>query len=261
MPGQSGPGRFVSYGFDMEELLTQVGDLLVQVIGNLTNPEAWKAALSSPGVTLAAFVVLNLIVFTETGLLFGFFLPGDSLLVTAGVVAYLVDWPIHILIPTLCLAAILGDSSGYLIGKIAGPRLFRKEKSFFFRKDYLLAAQDFYQRHGGKTIVLAKFVPIIRTFAPVVAGAGRMPYRRFVAFSVCGVLGWINSMILLGYTLHLWLDPLLKPIFGNDFQIAKHIDKVIIVVVGISVLPIAYKGLKGYLAKRRAGRTPAATVV
>ena len=238
----------------MEELVNQVGDLFVKVVTNLTNPEAWKQALSSPGVTLAAFIVLNLIVFTETGLLFGFFLPGDSLLVTAGVVAYLVDWPIHILIPTLCLAAILGDTSGYLIGKFAGPRLFRKEKSFLFRKDYLLAAQEFYTKHGGKTIVLAKFVPFIRTFAPVVAGAGKMPYRRYLAFSVIGALLWINSMIWLGYTIHLWADPLLKPIFGEDFQIAKNIDKVIIFVVGVSVLPIAIKGLKGYLAKRRAAR-------
>src|SRR3954464_11791574 len=98
----------------MEELLQQVGHLLAQVLGNLTNPEAWKTALSDPRVTLAAFIVLNLIVFTETGLLVGFFLPGDSLLVTAGVVASLVGWPVHYLIPTLWLAAILGDSSGYL---------------------------------------------------------------------------------------------------------------------------------------------------
>ncbi len=238
------------------DLLTQIGDLLVQVVSNLTNPEAWKTALSNPGVTVAAFCVLNLIIFTETGLLFGFFLPGDSLLVTAGVVAYLVDWPVHILIPLLCCAAILGDSSGYFIGKVAGPRLFRKEKSFFFRKDYLLLAQEFYVKHGGKTIVLAKFVPIIRTFAPVVAGAGSMPYRRFLAFSICGAISWITSMVLLGYTLHLWLDPLLKPIFGENFQIAKHIDKVIIVVVGISVMPIAFKALKGYIAKRRARLNP-----
>jgi membrane-associated protein len=243
----------------MEQLLTQVGDLLVQVIANLTDPEAWKAALSNPGVTLAAFIVLNLIVFTETGLLFGFFLPGDSLLVTAGVVAYLVGWQVHVLIPTLCLAAILGDSSGYLIGKFAGPRLFRKEKSFFFRKDYLLLAQAFYERHGGKTIMLAKFVPIVRTFAPVVAGAGKMPYRRFLAFSFCGAVGWINSMILLGYTLHLWVDPLLKPIFGPEFQIAKNIDKVIIVVVFGSILPIVFKAAKGYLAKRRTARLAVAS--
>src|SRR5215218_6949668 len=114
----------------MDELFTQVGHLLVQVVTNLTNPEAWKAALGAPGVTLAAFIVLTLIVFTETGLLFGFFLPGDSLLVTAGVVALMVGWPVHVLIPLLCAAAILGDSSGYLIGSQAGPRLFKKEKSF-----------------------------------------------------------------------------------------------------------------------------------
>src|SRR5438445_6578564 len=101
--GPSGPVAFLPRsGIEMEQLFSQVGDLFLQVVTNLTNPEAWKTALSSPGVTLAAFIVLNLIVFTETGLLFGFFLPGDSLLVTAGVVAYLVDWPIHILIPTLC---------------------------------------------------------------------------------------------------------------------------------------------------------------
>lgn len=240
------------------DLLSQVGDLLVQVISNLTNPEAWKTALSDPSVTVAAFIVLNLIVFTETGLLVGFFLPGDSLLVTAGVVASLVGWNVTILIPTLCLAAILGDSSGYLIGKFAGPRLFRREKSFFFRKDYLLAAQDFYNRHGGKTIVLAKFVPIIRTFAPVVAGAGRMPYRRFLAFSVFGAVSWITSMILLGYYLTTILDPVLSKLFGRPIEVAKNIDIVIVFVIAVSVLPIAFKAAKGYLAKRRAKVAPEA---
>lgn len=225
----------------MEELFTQVGDLLIKVVTNLTNPDAWREALSAPGVVLAAFIVLNLIVFTETGLLFGFFLPGDSLLVTAGIVAQAADWPIQWLIPTLCLAAILGDSSGYLIGMQAGRRLFTKEKSFFFRKDYLVMAQDFYTRHGGKTIILAKFIPIIRTFAPVVAGAGRMRYRRFVAFSVVGAISWITSMILLGYTLHLWLEPILEGIFGRKVEVARNIDKVIIVIIGLSVLPIAWK--------------------
>lgn len=240
----------------MEELFTQVWGILVQVVTNLTNPEAWKAALGNPGMTLAAFIVLNLIVFTETGLLFGFFLPGDSLLVTAGVVGHLVGWPIEYLIPTLWLAAILGDSCGYLIGAKAGPRLFTKEKSFFFRKDYLLLAQDFYQRHGGKTIILAKFVPIIRTFAPVVAGAGKMCYRRFLAFSVVGAVSWITSMILLGYTLTMWLDPLLTRIFGRQIEVAKNIDKVIIVVIAVSVLPIVFKSAKAYLAKRRAAKLP-----
>jgi membrane-associated protein len=225
----------------MEELFTQVGGLLTTVVTNLTNPDAWREALSAPGVVVAAFIVLNLIVFTETGLLFGFFLPGDSLLVTAGIVGHAVGWPIQWLIPTLCGAALLGDSSGYLIGSKVGPRLFTKEKSFFFRKDYLLMAQDFYARHGGKTIILAKFIPIIRTFAPVVAGAGKMPYRRFVAFSVVGVLSWITSMIMLGYTLHLWLEPILEGIFGRKIEVARNIDKVVIVIILLSVIPIGWK--------------------
>lgn len=236
----------------MEDTLQQVWAILVQIVTNLTNPNAWRAVLEKPEVQWAAFIAVTLIVFTETGLLVGFFLPGDSLLVTVGIVAHAVGWPVHVLIPMLCAAAILGDSCGRLIGATAGPRLFRKEKSFFFRKDYLLMAQEFYDRHGGKTIILAKFVPIIRTFAPVVAGIGRMPYRRFLPFAVVGAVSWITSMVLLGYTLNLWLDPLLRPIFGPDFQVARQIDKVIIVIVLLSVLPIAYKASKGWLAKRRA---------
>lgn len=244
----------------MDDTLQQVWAILVQIVSNLTNPEAWKQVLEEPEVFRAAFLAVTLIVFTETGLLVGFFLPGDSLLVTVGVVAYTADWPIQTLIPTLWVAAILGDSCGYLIGAKAGPRLFQREKSFFFRKDYLLKAREFYDRHGGKTIILAKFVPIVRTFAPVVAGAGRMPYRRFVAFSVAGAVGWITSMILLGYTLHVWLDPLLKPVFGPNFQVAKQIDKVIVVVIFMSVSPIIINAAKGWLAKRKQeDRTPAPT--
>lgn len=258
-PGVPGRGFFASAGADMDELLTQVGGLLREVVTNLTNPDAWKTALERPEVTLAAFVTVNLIVFTETGLLFGFFLPGDSLLVTAGVAGAVAGWPIHWLVLTLWGAAILGDSCGYLIGRTAGPRLFRKEKSLLFRKDYLLAAQDFYVRHGGKTIVLAKFVPFIRTFAPVVAGAGRMPYRRFLAFSVAGAVAWITSMVMLGYTLHLWLDPFLTWVFGRKVEVARNIDLVIGVVILISVVPIVVKGGRGWLARRRAARLPAAT--
>jgi membrane-associated protein len=238
------------------DLLNQIGDLLVQVVSNLTNPEAWKTALANPTATLAAFIVLNLIVFVETGLLFGFFLPGDSLLVTAGVVASLVGWHVEYLIPLLICSAILGDSSGYLIGKLTGPRLFRKEKSFFFRKDYLLMAQEFYTKHGGKTIVLAKFVPIIRTFAPVVAGAGSMRYRRFLAFSVVGAVSWITSMILIGYYLTSVLDPLLSKLFGRPIEVAKNIDIVIVFIIGASVVPIAYKMLRGWMAKRQAKLKP-----
>jgi|YNPMSStandDraft_1061717.scaffolds.fasta_scaffold31943_1 membrane-associated protein len=232
----------------MEEILAQAGSILVQVLSNLTNPDAWREALSAPGVVVAAFLVLNLIVFTETGLLIGFFLPGDSLLVTAGIVAYSVGWPVHWLILTLCLSAILGDSMGYWIGQSAGPALFRKPNSRWFRREHLLAAQAFYDRHGGKTIIIARFVPIIRTFAPVVAGIAQMPYRRFLAYNIFGGIGWIVSMILLGYTLHLWLDPLLRPILGEQFQIARHIDKVVVIVVFLSICPLLIKWWK----KRRA---------
>jgi membrane-associated protein len=238
----------------MEDTLTQVWQIVTHILANLLNPDAWQDVLRQPGVFWAAFIAVTLIVFTETGLLVGFFLPGDSLLVTVGMVAYVAGWPVHWLLLSLPLAAILGDSLGYLIGRQAGPRLFQREKSFFFRKDYLLLAQEFYQRHGGKTIILAKFVPIIRTFAPVVAGIGRMGYRRFLPYTVVGSTCWTVSMILLGYTLHFWLEPLLKPIFGEKFQVAKQIDKVIVVVVLVSILPILYKAGKGWLAKRKAAR-------
>jgi membrane-associated protein len=238
----------------MEDTLNQVWTILVEIVTNLLNPDAWRRVLEKPEVFWAAFIAVTLIVFTETGLLVGFFLPGDSLLVTVGMVAHSVNWPIEYLIPALWAAAILGDSCGYLIGRTFGPRLFKKEKSFFFRKDYLLAAQAYYEEHGAKTIIVAKFVPFLRTFAPVVAGAARMPYRRFVTFSVVGVLGWITSMILLGYTLHLWLEPILGRIFGRRVEVARNIDKVIVVVVLVSVLPILFKGGKKYLAQRRAAK-------
>ncbi len=225
----------------MEDLLNQIGQILVKVVTNLTNPEAWKEALGSPGMTVAAFIVLNLIVFTETGLLVGFFLPGDSLLVTAGIVGNSVGWPIGWLMLTLCISAIVGDTVGYWIGYKAGPAIFRRPDGRIFKQKYLQDARDFYERHGGKTIIIARFVPIVRTFAPVVAGAARMDYKRFLSFNIVGGISWVCSMILLGYTLHLWLDPLLKPIFGNDFKIEKHIDKVVILIVLASVLPIVWK--------------------
>lgn len=236
----------------MDETAAQVGHLLLQVLGNLTDPDAWREALGAPGVTLAAFIVLNLIVFTETGLLIGFFLPGDSLLVTAGIVAHSVGWPLHWLLLTLSLAAIIGDSVGYWIGSTAGPPIFDRPGNRWFRREHLLAARTFYERHGGKTIILARFVPIIRTFAPVVAGAARMEYRRFLAYNVFGGIGWVCSMVLLGYTLHLWLDPLLRPIFGEQFQIARHIDKVVVVIVLLSVLPLGVR----WMQRRRVVANP-----
>ncbi len=211
--------------------------------------------LAKPEIMWAAFVALNIIVFTETGLLIGFFLPGDSLLVTTGIVAWGSDWPLQWLIPTLCFSAILGDSVGYYIGHKTGPRLFNKEKSFFFRKDYLLVAQHFYERHGGKTIILARFMPGIRTFAPVIAGIGSMNYRRFLSFNIVGGIGWVASMIIFGYILTPLVDPPLKRLLGPDFQVQKHIEKVIILVVFISIAPGIYAGIKGWRQKRKAALT------
>ena len=147
------------------------------------------------------YAVLFAIVFVETGLLVGFFLPGDSLLITAGLVAAaggLNIWWLNVL---LIVAAVVGDAVGYTIGARLGPRVFRQEKSLLFNPQHLERTRAFYAKHGAKTIVIARFVPLIRTFAPVVAGAGRMPYRRFASYNVAGGVGWVTSMTGAGYLL------------------------------------------------------------
>jgi membrane-associated protein len=171
-------------------------------------------------------LMLVVIVFSETGLLVGFFLPGDSLLVTAGVFCAAGQLDIRTVLAAVTVAAIVGDQVGYYIGYRTGPRIFRREDSLLFRRAHLLRAQRFYDRHGGKTIILARFMPIIRTFAPVVAGVGTMEYRRFVTFNVVGGFLWVWSMSLLGFSL------------GHAIpDIDRHIHLVIAVVVFLSILP------------------------
>jgi membrane-associated protein len=227
----------------------------MQILKNLFNSRGLMETLGQPEYTIAAFIALNLIVFVETGLLLGFFLPGDSLLVTAGLVASnpLCAWNLPLLLVTLCLAAIVGDSTGYAIGLKTGPRIFCREQSFFFHKDHLLKAQDFYVRHGGKTIILARFMPILRTFAPVVAGVGKMDYKRFLFYNVFGGASWVCSMVLCGYYLPAILNPVLRPIFGDAFAVEDHVEKVVIVVVLVSVAPGGVMWLKSKLAKTKAG--------
>jgi len=177
-------------------------------------------------VEWGGLVMLNAIVFAETGLMVGFFLPGDSLLVTAGVFAATGRPNIWLLLVTVTLSAIVGDQLGYYIGHRTGPRIFRREDSLLFKRAHLRRAHDFYERHGGKTIILARFMPIIRTFAPVVAGVGAMTYRRFVAFNVIGGIAWVWSMSLLGYSL------------GHAVpDIERNIHLVIVAVVFLSILP------------------------
>lgn len=152
-------------------------------------------------VRAVGYVGIFAIVFTETGLFFGFFLPGDSLLVTAGLVAQQGQLDIVTLLVVLSVAAIGGDAAGYWIGRRAGPRLFQRENSRLFKRGHLLAAEAFYRKHGGKTIVLARFVPFVRTFAPAVAGAAGMPYGAFTLYNVAGGLAWVFSTTLVGYYL------------------------------------------------------------
>jgi membrane-associated protein len=174
----------------------------------------------------AGYIGLTTIVFAETGLLIGFFLPGDSLLVTAGLVAGQQYINVYILGVLLNVAAICGNSVGYFIGLSAGPRIFTRENSLFFNRKHLISAREFYARHGRKTIILAQFVPIIRTFSPVVAGAGQMPYRLFLVTSILGTTLWVWSMLFTGYFLARYIP-------GVD----KHIELVVIVVVFVSILP------------------------
>src|SRR5262252_2596082 len=152
-------------------------------------------------VAVGGLGAMTAIVFAETGLMVGFFLPGDSLLVTAGVFAAAGKLDIVALNALLIVAAIVGDTVGYWIGRKAGPALFNRPRSRFFNPAHLRRAHDFYEKHGGKTIIVARFMPIVRTFAPIVAGMGNMPYRRFVAFNVFGGALWVLSMTLIGYFL------------------------------------------------------------
>lgn len=172
------------------------------------------------------YVALTIIIFAETGLLVGFFLPGDSLLVSAGLIASRGILDVWLMCALLSAAAILGQTVGYAIGKAAGPRLFSREDSMFFKRSHLQRAHDFYEKHGGATIVLARFMPIVRTFVPVVAGAARMSYRAFQIFNVIGGVLWVCGMLMIGYGLGRYIP-----------GIEKHIDKVIILVIAVSLAP------------------------
>ncbi|MFN0205111.1 MAG: VTT domain-containing protein [Planctomycetota bacterium] len=192
--------------------------------------------------------VLFAIVFVETGLLLGFFLPGDSLLVTAGFLAADPANGLHIglLFVLLTIAAIAGDAVGFWIGSKAGPALFKKDDSILFKRKHLLAAHAFYEKYGGKTIVIARFVPIIRTFAPTVAGAAQMQYRKFVIYNIIGGVAWVGSMLVAGWSVRKFLEKIL----GQD-QVLKYLHYIIIIVIILSILPGV---IEIYREKKRAKR-------
>jgi membrane-associated protein len=198
---------------------------LIHFLHMLFDPEGLKELIRTGGAPLICGIV-----FVETGFFVGFFLPGDSLLVTAGIFAAVAAVPLpalllHWLFPVI-LCAIVGDQVGYWIGRSAGAALYKREDSFFFRRSHLQRAHDFYEKYGGRAVILARFVPIVRTFCPPVAGAARMPYARYLSFDIFGGLFWVGAMILGGYTL------------GRSVpNIGKYIHVVIAVVVLVSVLP------------------------
>jgi membrane-associated protein len=184
-------------------------------------------------IRMVGFYGLIAIVFAETGLLVGFFLPGDSLLITAGLFAARGDLNIAALIPTLIVAAIVGNATGYWIGTRTGAALYSRPDSLLFRREHVRMTHEYYERHGGKTVVLAQFIPILRTFAPVVAGVGQMGYRQFATFNVLGAILWVSSMTLAGYML------------GNLVpNIEKRIHVVVGVVILLSLIPPALAWLK-----------------
>ncbi len=198
-------------------------DAILHFLHSLYNPDGLKELIGWGGAPLICFIV-----FIETGFFVGFFLPGDSLLVTVGIFSAggFIHMPLKWLLLSVMLCAIVGDQIGYWIGRSAGAALYRREESFFFRRSHLQRAHDFYEKYGGRAVILARFIPIVRTFCPPVAGAAKMPYVSYVAFDICGGIFWVATMILAGYTL------------GRSVpNIGARIHYVIAVVIVVSVLP------------------------
>lgn len=210
---------------------------VIDFLRTLTTPERLIHLLSTVITGWYGYAMLAGIVFAETGLLVGFVLPGDSLLFTIGVVAGAGQLNIWLIMAVLFAACMLGDWSGYLIGRRTGPAIFHRPDSRFFKQEYLQRTQHFYERHGGKTIVYAKFVPIIRTFAPFVAGVANMRYTRFLTFDIFGGAGWVFSMTILGY----WL--------GSVPFVRRNFEKFVLLVVFISILPLLWQVIHARLRR------------
>jgi membrane-associated protein len=208
---------------------------LLEVWRSLTDPDRLIHLLSQVITGTAGYALLCAIVFAETGLLVGLFLPGDSLLFTVGAVAGAGDLDIVSICALLTVASVVGDQSGYFLGYRTGPAIFRRPDSLLFKQDYVTRTQAFYEKSGGKTLIYAKFVPIVRTFAPFMAGVGKMRYSRFLSFNVVGGIGWVLSMTLAGYK------------FGGVPIIRHNFEKVVIGIVVVSVLPM----LIHYLRSRK----------
>jgi membrane-associated protein len=215
--------------------------LFLEFLRTLTDPEKLIQFLSQVVTGWYGYALLFLIVFAETGLLVGFFFPGDSLLFTVGVVAGAGRLNIVLICALLVIASIAGDQSGYFLGYRTGPKIFSRPDSRLFKQEYVRRTQAFYEKYGGKTLIMAKFVPIVRTFAPFMAGVGRMKYIRFVSFNVFGGLGWVISMTLAGYFL------------GGVPIIRRHFEKVVLLIVAVSLIPVV---LQVIAARRQSSPAP-----
>jgi membrane-associated protein len=196
-------------------------------------------------IRIGGLIGLIVIVFAETGLLVGFFLPGDSLLITAGLFAARGDFNIVTLNVTLMASAIIGDATGYWLGRRTGRALYSRPDSLLFRREHLRITHEFYEKHGGKTIVIARFMPIVRTFAPMVAGVAEMGYRKFATYNVVGAILWVASMTLGGYYLGRVVP-----------NIEQNIHYVIAVVIFLSLLPPGIAWLRVQMQKRRMPQAP-----
>jgi membrane-associated protein len=210
----------------------RIGPKIMEFLSTLIHPRELVHFITTLYSGWLVYVALFAIVFAETGLLVGFFLPGDSLLFTIGVVCASGDLSLGVVIGLLIAAAVIGDTTGYFLGRASGPRIFSRPKSRLFNPAHLRETQEFYAKHGGKTLIYARFVPIIRTFAPFVAGVGSMPYSRFISFSIFGGIGWITFMTLLGYGL------------GQIPIVQKYFDLVVLAIIALSLMPAAMQILK-----------------
>ncbi len=202
----------------------------------LANPDNLQKAVNLWGPPWVGYLVLAAIIFSETGLLIGFFLPGDSLLFTTGFLASQQIFSVFPLMAVLSVAAILGDAVNYQLGYRMGEHVFEKGKLKFVQHKHLMAAKAFYEKHGGKAIIMARFVPLIRTFTPFVAGVAKMNYRQFVFYNIVGGIGWVVSMTVAGYFL------------GQLPWVKANFEKVVLMIIIISVLPViigAWRGRHG----------------
>ena len=206
--------------------------ILFEWYRTLTDPDRLIQLLTTVLGGWWGYLMLVGIVFAETGLLVGFFFPGDSLLFTVGVVAGAGHLNIVLVNVLLMAAAVIGDGVGYYLGRRTGPRIFSRPDSRLFRREHLERTHAFYEKHGGKTIIYARFIPIIRTFAPFIAGVAEMRYLRFLSFNIFGGIGWVFAVTMLGYGL------------VNVELVRRHFEKVIVLIIFVSVLPVVREVLK-----------------